>query len=282
MIRKQTIHPLILLLYFISLLCWIVLYRHPITILIFFLCVGIVYMYLYGWKIRQITSYIVLLLFITITNPLFVREGADILYQNSFLIITKQALLYGIMFGLVMISVLLLYQIMQQFITSEHILFVFSKRFKILGLLLMLVFRMLPKCKRKINEIRDVQNLLHHRGHTLLALLKGLKDQFLVLFTWIFEASLVMYESMKARGYQNQRTHYHIFRWSRSDIYFLILILVLNVGLIFGYQHYQNFYYYPMMAPITFYYGDILFWLVIMVISFIPLLWKGENNVKNR
>ncbi|MFV0393222.1 MAG: energy-coupling factor transporter transmembrane component T [Coprobacillaceae bacterium] len=282
MLRKQTIHPYILLTYFISMLVWIVLYKHPISILLFSISLFIVYGYLCKIDKQSILSYGILILIIIITNPLFVREGADILYQNDYIIITKQALVYGAVFGLVITCVLLLYQIMQKFMTSEHILFAFSKHFKILGLILMLVFRMLPKCKRKIKEIRDVQNALHQQKKGLWLLLKTLKDQFLVLFTWIFETSLIMYESMKARGYQNHRTHYHIFRWTTMDTYYIIIIIVLNIGMALGYYQYQDFYYYPIMAPIVIGGKDIIFWIVGIVFCLLPLTWKGEEYVESR
>jgi energy-coupling factor transport system permease protein len=217
-------------------------------------------------------------MFITISNPIFVREGIDILYQNDYITITKQALVYGVFVSFIIVCVLLLYQIMQVYLTSEHILYIFNRHFAVLGLLLMIVFRMLPKCKRKIKEIQDVQNTLHRKRKGLWYMLRSLKDQFLVLFTWIFESSLILYESMKARGYQNKRTHFHVFYWQMTDTFYVSVILLLNIGLYMGYLRYHNFYYYPKMAPITFQRIDILIYIVLFVYCLLPLCWKGDQH----
>lgn len=279
MIKKQKMHPYIILLYFLSLLCWLVIYKEPVCIILFTISLLFVSGYLGKVKRQAIMHYIIVFLILTLTNPLFVREGIDILYQNDYITITKQALIYGMVFSLMIIAVLLLYQVMQIYLTSEHILFAFAKHFSILGLVLMLVFRMLPKCRKKIKEIHDVQKVLHYQQAGIWNLLKSLKNQFLILFTWLFESSLTMYESMKARGYRHQRTHYHIFRWKSIDTIYGILIILLNVGMFFGYQQFQDFYYYPKMASITFVTSHLAIYGILILFCILPIVWKGETNV---
>lgn len=278
MFSRRSVHPYIVILYFTSLLCWIVLYQHPISSFVFFVSLLLVSLCLKKLNKQTLIHGSILIILITISNPIFVREGIDILYQNDYITITKQALVYGVFVSFIIVCVLLLYQIMQVYLTSEHILYIFNKHFAVLGLLLMIVFRMLPKCKRKIKEIQDVQNTLHHKGKGLWYMLRSLKDQFLVLFTWIFESSLILYESMKARGYQNKRTHFHVFYWQMTDTFYVGVILLLNIGVYMGYLRYQNFYYYPKMATITLQGIDILIYLLLFVYCLLPLCWKGDQH----
>ena len=277
MFSRKNVHPYIIILYFSTLLFWIVVYKHPISNVVFLMSLLLVAISLTKVTKQLLFRYSILIVLITISNPIFVREGIDILYQNQYIIITKQALVYGVFVAFLIISVLLLYEIMQVYLTSEHILYVFNKHATVLGLLLMLIFRMIPKCKRKIKDIQEVQNTLHHKHKGLWYMLRSVKDQFLVLFTWIFESSLILYESMKARGYQNKRTHFHIFYWQPIDTFYVSVIGLLNIGMYIGYQRCQNFYYYPVMAPITLQSTDILIYLLLFIFCIVPLGWKGDH-----
>ncbi len=63
---------------------------------------------------------IALIMIVAVTNPIFVQRGRTILYADAHLRITKEALLYGIHYGCVLVNLLLVFSIFNQYIKKEQ------------------------------------------------------------------------------------------------------------------------------------------------------------------
>ena len=98
---------------------------------------------------------VVLVVIIMITNPLFVTEGFDIWFQNDYVTITKQALFYGLVFGLLLSCMLLWFRIMKTCLTDSHIVYLFGSILPTLGLVISMCLNMISKLKNQYQKIRE-------------------------------------------------------------------------------------------------------------------------------
>ena len=144
-------HPLVLFIYFLLIIILSIIQRNYYLIALLTISVIIVdYFYNQNSFFKDMKYFIILVLIITITNPLFVMEGKDIIYQNSYIIITRQALIYGLVFGMLLGSMLLWFKIMKKCISDSHIVYLFGSVLPTLGLVVAMSFNIINKLKNLI------------------------------------------------------------------------------------------------------------------------------------
>lgn len=194
------------------------------------------------------------LIAITLTNPLFVHRGGTILFFFFGKPFTLEALVYGLHMGIMIATVLFLFQSLQVVVDSEKFFYLFGKRFAKLSLILTMIFRFIPLFQHYFQELRQVQKTMDRTQQRSLKEKAdyGL-DLFGNLFSWALENAMDTADSMKARGYGSyQRSSRISYRWSWVDTVCLFGVLgMLSIFLISLAKGVYLFNYYPYTESIT-------------------------------
>ncbi|MEG0685461.1 MAG: energy-coupling factor transporter transmembrane component T [Coprobacillus sp.] len=276
-------HPSVIFGYFLSVILTTMIQVHPV-----FLILSTLFAFIYCIDLKVMSkSYlkfiIIFYLIVAISNPLFVHDGATILFYIQYTPITLEAIIYGFVFSTLIISLLNWFKIINIGLDSEKIIYLFKNKLPTVGLILSMVLGMMPRFFKQTKQIVETQKTLGKdisKGNILKRIKIGF-DILLILFTWAFESSLTTLKSMHARGYgHKQRSHFHTYVFEQRDMLAMIILIVLNVIFIFGFiTRFSSFYYYPVVKVVQVKALDVLYYISYILLMGLPyLLKKGVGD----
>lgn len=279
-------HPVVIFSYFLSVLLLTMFQRHWVFVFLSFLCGLSTWILLDRRAIKKEWKFLFILLFmITFTNPLFVQEGVDIWFQNDYLTVTKQSLIYGFVFGGLIITMVIWFKILRYYLTDDHIVYIFGSMAPTLGVVISMSLRLTNKFTLQYHKIKEVNHCIYQQ-QSITNKLRQQLDILIILITWAFESSIDMMDSMNARGYGSRhRSHFHLFTFTLKDIGILVLIISISIFSFYGYvQYYQGFYYYPIIKETIFTMKDIFYYSIYVMLLVLPMLYHvgGYHHVSNR
>lgn len=174
---------------------------------------------------------------IVIMNPIFNERGRHVLLVIWEHRITLEALVYGGMSALSIISVMAIFISYNYIMTPNKLLFLFSKFLPQFAILLMLTLRFIPLMKRRLEEITLIQkskgiDVTHGKWRTRA---RNAMLYVQALLVYSLEEAIQTADSMKARGYGiGRRSTYEFFRFRRKDTVALFILITIFVGLAAG------------------------------------------------
>lgn len=270
-------HPLVTSCYYIVMLLIVMSTTNPMIIVVsFFANLLVQLLNLKGKKKNDLFYPLLFLGVITVTNPLFVHRGATILFFLFNKPITMEAFVYGFFMGMMIVTVIYLFQNFQKAVDSEQFFYLFGKRFPKATLILTLIFRFIPLLKNYHQELNQVQKTVQRTEQRRFSekVFYGL-DLFGNLFSWSLENAMDTADSMKARGYgSTTRSSRLTYNWSKTDSLFLLVILLS--GLFFIFERMSGVYQFKFYP-----YHDNIFvliqqhwlnYLFILILACIPLI----------
>lgn len=270
-------HPIVLFLYFLGMLLLAPFSRHPWMTMVQTLCLCGLYLY-HNRDVKKIIPFLGFVLIVAVTNPLFVQRGRTILYANEYIRITKEAFLYGVHYGCVLVNLLLIFSMLNQYIKKEQWIYLTGRLFPKLGVITSMAVALVPRYKKQAGKILSVRKTLKQETAITRTM-----HTISMETTWAFESSMDQLDSMNARGYGiGKRTHFHLFVWERKDFVHMIEILGVLAFNLWAYtNYYSRFFFYPMILINPIQIKDI-FWMFMMAVQFLlPVLWKENFYVRN-
>lgn len=228
----KTCHPLVNLVYFVSVIGFSCVYLHP-------LCLGISLFAGLGWSMFLLgrtsvrKSLLVLLPMIGITalmNPLFNHQGITALwYFPSGNALTLESILYGVLAGTMVACVLVWFLCLRQIMTEEKIIYLFGRIAPALALVFSMTLRFVPRFLEQFRKVSRARQAMGRNGKPGIKVrLREAMSVFSGVTTWALENSLDTADSMKARGYGLPgRTAFSTFRLNSRDVISLLVILLL-------------------------------------------------------
>lgn len=173
--------------------------------------------------------YLLLLLMITIINPLFSHMGRTVLFTVFDREITLESLYYGLFQGLMILAVIFWFRMFSRFFTSDRLLLLFGKRLPRLSLTLSMALRFIPLFKRQLAKVLETQKTLGlYEGGKRISKIKAYSRVFAAVLTWAPENALDTYDSMIARGYSGKRaTGSENYNFSFADVSFTSVVLAV-------------------------------------------------------
>lgn len=251
------LHPLVLIIFIIGVIALTMLSTHPLSIFISLMTAIITLGKFIGVKTvcKRVVYLLPFYLIVALCNPLFVHQGVTILFYVNDNPITKEAIIYGFVFSLMMYAIILWCQVMKEILDSDKILYLFSKTLPLVALMMSMTLRFIPKFHHQLHMIMDAQRLLGNDIHSG-SILHRIRSSFSIcsmLITWAFETSVDTANSMNARGYGLRgRTSYSTFTFTRKDKWILAFqIMLLIICLITYMEGAGYFYYYPMLMDMS-------------------------------
>ncbi len=237
--RFERFHPLVAFLFYAGSLALIILMLHPIFLIIGFLVI-LAINYVHD-RLKGIRSWLFLFLsiglLIMIMNPLFNERGRHVLFELGQHRVTLEAVTYGGMNAISIISIIALFVSYNVIMTPNKLLFLFSKFLPQFAILLMLTLRFIPLMKRRLEEISVIQQSKGISVSTGKWRTRAQTGMLYIqtLLTYSLEEAIQTADSMKARGYgQGTRSSYDFFRFRRIDAVAIFYLLIIFAGTLYG------------------------------------------------
>jgi len=229
-------NPAVLFIYFLLLASLVMFAANPVMTLIAFVAMNAAaFAYTRDGLARAYIFFAVIFALTSLANPIFSHNGVTVLLVINDNPITLEAVLYGVMTGFMILSVLLLFRVFGTLMTSDRLLYIFGRAFPKLGLLLSMTLRFVPLFGRQRKKIENTQRTLGlYKNENAIDTIKGKLSVLSAMTTWGLENGIVTADSMSARGYgiKRSRTSFSMYRFERSDAILLAVVLV-GCGFIF-------------------------------------------------
>lgn len=232
-------HPLVNVLFFISIIAFGMLLRHPVYLVISFISSTAYYLKLSGKDGRKTVFRFLLpmLLFVVIINSFFNHYGVTTLFilpsGNNF---TFEALVMGIVSGITVVSVIQWFFCCNEVVTEDKFMHIFGRILPKGALVVSMILRFVPLYRRRYKEISQARKCIGLNGtNSFICKMKNTFKNIGILVSWSFENAIETADSMKARGYGLKgRTYYSRFQWQTGDTLALILLVLFDALIIFG------------------------------------------------
>lgn len=282
-----TYHPVVSFSYFLIVIGMSMFYMHPVLVLISLISAILYSAILNKERTKQTLKFtIIMALFVTIANAMFVNRGVTVLFYFRQNPVTLESICYGMTSGLMMASVVLWFSCYNEIITSDKFLYIFGKTLPSIALMASMTLRLVPKFIEQTKIIANSQKTvgLDYSEGSIKMKIKSSMRILSILVTWTLEDAVQSADSMKARGYGIKgRTNFSIYRFIKRDMIMLGIICTLGLFLFMGYINgYGNLLFYPTIEKIKFdgLYTSIYisFFLITILPSFLELVeaykWK--------
>lgn len=279
----RAMHPAVALLYYAGLLLFAALITHPLFLITEL--AGLILLLLLQGQGRQLLRglpfYLLMAGSVAVLNPLFSHRGAHILFYLWDQPVTLEAVLYGLIMMLVLLTIFLLFISYNYTVTTDKFMYAFAAAAPKTALLTLMAIRFVPLFQRRLREITLIQRFrgidvgkgsLRKRMRDGMTLLK-------VLLTWSLEEALQTGDSMKARGYGiRRRSTYSIYKMDWLDKAVLLLLGLSGlIPLILWLQGYGAFEIYPRMKPLVFGSGEAVMYISFCLFVLIPPGLEGKE-----
>lgn len=203
-------------------------------------------------------------LVIIVLNPLFNSRGENVLFYFYNRPITLESVNIGVLNALSLISLLVLFMLLNAILSMDGLLFLLTKISTKWAMLLMISLNFVPVLRHKIQSMQEVQRTKRvtvDKERPLQALKLGMT--FIeALLNQSLEDAMIAADSMTARGFgSTERSHYHVYHFYSEDWLALIGMLVIFTILLHGRDSWLS----------------VCFWAVLCLL---PTLVEGREKLK--
>lgn len=244
MMKLTVIHPAVYIIYYLVLIIFAFLFNNPYYLISLLVCVSVL-ITLQGISSEfknLIRFFIPMSLLIIILNPLVSHVGVTKIYLMGNYFITLEAVTYGIIMSLsLLIIILLLFTSYSNAVSYQEMLYIFSKKFPNISMIIIMALRFIPLLNFRLSEVNKVFQFDQKHSNNekkdegKIDKLKNTAKMLAVVVSWSLEESMLTANSMKARGYGiTQRTSYLSFKFRKIDYYFMVIVLVSALVCIAG------------------------------------------------
>ncbi|MBP5354077.1 MAG: energy-coupling factor transporter transmembrane protein EcfT [Lachnospiraceae bacterium] len=236
MVSRPRRHPLVPLTLLLSVLLIAMFAQTPLLTLSAF-AGAVLYLVTAGRSAltrRGILGFLILWFLVAVTNPLFSTGGATPIVFVNGRPYTKEALLYGIHLGGMLIAVVLWFRCETFLVSDENRFFLFGRIAPKTALLISSVLRFVPLLRRRAEAMRSAQTAVGvYDDPDWLHRTRSTMTTWSALTTWSLEHAIDAGASMKARGYGLPgRTTYRTCHFTKTDAACFAGILALDAVVI--------------------------------------------------
>lgn len=239
----STYHPIINFGFFVAVIGTGIFLQHPVFITIAVIAALTYALMLGGKGTLKFTLCFVLpmILVFAIVNPLINHRGSTVLFYTKYSQVTMEALIYGIIAGFMLATVLLWFSCYNKIMTSDKFVYLFGRIMPAISLIFSMVMRFVPNFKMQIQKISDAQKCIGRdvsNGTKKEKARHGMKI-LNIMFTWALENAIDSADSMRSRGYGlKNRSAFSIYRFDARDtlaaIFLAVMTLIVLAGAVCG------------------------------------------------
>lgn len=220
-------HPAVNFIYFTTVIAGMILFQHPVFLLISFVCAFVYSVKRNGWK--ALVFNVVLIPCVAayaFYYSSYHHFGVTILQQNMIgNNMTLESLVYGFVLGFVIAGVLVWFSCVHSVFTTDKVVYLFGKVSPRLSLFLAIVLRIVPRIKKEAKKINTAQRGIGRgieQGNILQRMRNGMRI-LSMLITWTIESLTMASESMRSRGsFLRGRKAFSIYRFDNRDRMYVV------------------------------------------------------------
>lgn len=268
-------HPAVNFIYFATVIAGMIVFQHPVFLLISFACAFIYSVKRNGWKALAFnTALLPLTAVFALYYSSYNHFGVTVLQQNMIgNNITLESLVYGFVLGFVIAGVMIWFSCVYSVFTTDKVVYLFGKVSPRISLFLAITLRMVPRIKKEAKKINTAQRGIG-RGANQGNLFQRLRNCIRILsmlITWTVESLTTASESMRSRGSSLRgRKAFSIYRFDNRDRTYVVCVFACLTTVLMAVMLRQTDILYDpriIMTPITsvsclFYAGYAVFCLM--------------------
>lgn len=215
-------HPAVNFIYFTTVIAGMILFQHPIFLLISFVCAFIYSIKRNGWKALIFNAVLLpCVVAFALYYSSYTHFGVTVLQQNMIgNNMTLESLVYGFVLGIVVAGVLIWFSCVYSVFTTDKVVYLFGKVSPRLSLFLAIILRMVPRIKKEAKRINTAQQGIGrgaNQGNLWLRIRNCIRI-FSMLITWTIDSLTTASESMRSRGSTLRgRKAFSIYRFDNRD-----------------------------------------------------------------
>lgn len=277
------LHPLVSLIYFVAVLSVGMFATNPVIEVLSLVGGILICSAVSGVNKKDFVFYFLLALLVMLTNPLFSHNGITPLFYLNGNPITLESVVYGCYMAVMVISVMLWFKVFSDVMTGDKLVYLFGRFLPQLSLVFSMALRYVPMLKRQAQKVSRAQKAMGlYASESLAERLRSGIRVISVLIGWSLENAVETAKSMKARGYGLRgHTNYSNYKFSKSDLTFMLILLMLAAvtasGMIFGKF---EFYYYPQITEIPSGAYSVICYAAYGCLSLMPFILEAEEMIR--
>lgn len=215
-------HPAVNFIYFTTVIAGMIVFQHPIFLLISFVCAFIYSIKRNGWKALIFNAVLLpCVAAFALYYSSYTHFGVTVLQQNVIgNNMTLESLVYGFVLGIVVAGVLIWFSCVHSVFTTDKVVYLFGKVSPRLSLFLAIILRMVPRIKKEAKRINTAQQGIGRGANqgNLWQRIRNCIRIFSMLITWTIDSLTTASESMRSRGSTLQgRRAFSIYRFDNRD-----------------------------------------------------------------
>lgn len=239
----EACHPAVNFIFFASVIYGAVTFKHPVFVLIAFLCAFAYSVKRCGKRAAILNLCLLpLILAFALYYSSYHHFGVTVLKKNFINNdITLESIVYGLVIGLRFATLCMWLEAMFRVVSSDKVVYLFGKVSPLLSLFLTILLRLIPRISQEARRINLAQKGIgrgSNQGNVFQRFGNSLRI-FSMLITWIISALALESDSMRSRGsLLRGRTVFSIYRFDNRDRAFVIAlfsyITMTAMGVILG------------------------------------------------
>lgn len=215
-------HPAVNFIYFTTVIAGMIVFQHPIFLLISFVCAFIYSIKRNGWKALIFNAVLLpCVAAFALYYSSYTHFGVTVLQQNVIgNNMTLESLVYGFVLGIVVAGVLIWFSCVHSVFTTDKVVYLFGKVSPRLSLFLAIILRMVPRIKKEAKRINTAQQGIGRGANqgNLWQRIRNCIRIFSMLITWTIDSLTTASESMRSRGSTLRgRKAFSIYRFDNRD-----------------------------------------------------------------
>lgn len=215
-------HPAVNFIYFTTVIAGMIVFQHPIFLLISFVCAFIYSIKRKGWKALIFNAVLLpCVAAFALYYSSYNHFGVTVLQQNVIgNNMTLESLVYGFVLGIVVAGVLIWFSCVHSVFTTDKVVYLFGKVSPRLSLFLAIILRMVPRIKKEAKRINTAQQGIGRGANqgNLWQRIRNCIRIFSMLITWTIDSLTTASESMRSRGSTLRgRKAFSIYRFDNRD-----------------------------------------------------------------
>lgn len=215
-------HPAVNFIYFATVIAGMIVFQHPIFLIISFVCAFIYSIKRNGWKALIFNAVLLpCVVAFALYYSSYTHFGVTVLQQNVIgNNMTLESLVYGFVLGIVVAGVLIWFSCVYSVFTTDKVVYLFGKVSPRLSLFLAIILRMVPRIKKEAKRINTAQQGIGRGANqgNLWQRIRNCIRIFSMLITWTIDSLTTASESMRSRGSTLRgRKAFSIYRFDNRD-----------------------------------------------------------------
>lgn len=283
--KFDSYHPMVHVMYFITVIVSTVYCNHPI-----FIGISYVASFLYSCSLNRKKGILfggalvfvipIYALWYSYYNHFGITNLGENIIGNE---MTLEALLYGIERGVTIVTIIMWFSCLHNVFTSDKVMYLLGRVTPKLSLYFSIILREVPRIFQMIGKVHMAQQGIGrgvNQGH-VWSRGKNLIRYISILFTWIIDNLMETTVSMRSRGYGLRgRKAYSIYRFDNRDRGFVLILFTLIIifyGAILLEQ--TCILYNPEIVWNRITTNSIFFYVGYIILCFIPMIIEEKNKI---